>query len=89
MVGSGPAGASPSPFAMDWQTRANRDKLEALIKEQLEFLRRSHLYNRLRRIEALEKAREEVEPIHDLGSPATRQRLEVIFYQLRLARQGR
>ncbi len=73
----------------DWQTRANRDKLEALINEMLEYVRRSHLFNRLRRLDALEKARDEIEKVHDLGSQATRQRLEEIFYLLRLARQGR
>lgn len=73
----------------DWQTRANRDKLEALIHEMLEYVRRSNLYNRLRRLDALEKARDEIEKVHDLGSQATRQRLEDIFYLLRLAWQGR
>ncbi len=66
-----------------------RDRLEALITEMLEYVRRSHLSNRLRRIDALENAREEIEKVHDLGSQATRQRLEDIFYFLRLARQGR
>ncbi len=73
----------------DWQTRANRDKLEALITEMVDYVRRSHLYNRLRRIDALQKARDEIEKVHDLSSQATRQRLEEIFYLLRLARQGR
>ncbi len=73
----------------DWQTHSNRDKLEALIKEMLDYVRRSHLYNRLRRIDALEKARDEIEKVHDLASQTTRQRLEDIFYLLRLARQGR
>ncbi len=73
----------------DWQTRGNRDKLEALINEMLDYVRRSTPYNRLRRIDAVEKARDEVEQIHDLSSRETRQRLEIIFYQLRLARQGR
>ncbi len=73
----------------DWQTRANRDKLEALINEMLEYVRRSNLYNRLRRIDAMEKARDEIEKVHDLSGQATRQRLEEIFYLLRLARQGR
>lgn len=31
----------------------------------------------------------EMEKVHDLSSAATRQRLEEIFYLLRLARQGR
>ncbi|MGI9179818.1 MAG: hypothetical protein ACR2H9_04870 [Longimicrobiaceae bacterium] len=55
----------------------------------LEYVRRSTLYNRLRRLDALEKARDEIEKVHDLGSQATRQRLEDIFYLLRLAWQGR
>ncbi len=55
----------------------------------LEYVRRSNLYNRLRRMDALEKARDEIEKVHDLGSQATRQRLKASFHLLRLARQGR
>ncbi len=41
------------------------------------------------RAEVLEKARDEIEKVHDLASQATRQRREDIFSLLPLARQGR
>ncbi len=65
------------------------DELESLLLEMLEYVRWSPLYNRLRRLDVLQKASEEIEKVHDLGSQATRQRLEDIFYHLRLARQRR
>ncbi len=55
----------------------------------LEYVRRSSFFDRLRWIDALQKASEEIEKVHDLSGQATRQRLEDIFYWLRLARQGR
>jgi CHAT domain-containing protein len=73
----------------DWRTRANRDKLEALIKEAVDSVRRSNVFARLKRLDALEKAQSEVEYIHDLGSRDSKQRLDSIFYLVRTARQGR
>jgi hypothetical protein len=73
----------------DWRTRANRDKLESLIKEAVDNVRRSNVFVRLKRLEALEKAHTEIEYIHDLGSRDSKQRLESIFYLVRTARQGR
>ncbi|CAN5892106.1 hypothetical protein BH23GEM7_BH23GEM7_14530 [soil metagenome] len=73
----------------DGHTRLSRDRPETFLLAMLEYVRRSTLYNRLRRLDALEKARDEIEKVHDLGSQATRQRLEDIFYLRRLAWQGR
>ena len=73
----------------DWRTRANRDKLEALLKQGADHVRRSSFHARLKRLESLEKAQSEMEHIHDLGSRDAMQRLDSIFYLVRTARQGR
>lgn len=73
----------------EWQARANREKLESLIKEALDYVRRTALMNKLKRLDLLVKAQAELEQIHDPGTRDSKQRLEAIFYLLRCARQGR
>lgn len=73
----------------EWQSRGNREKLEGIVKESLDFVRSHDLTARYRRLAALEKANQQLDGMRQLGERDTNQRLDVIFYQLRTARTGR
>ena len=73
----------------EWFTRGNRDMLDGIIKEAVNYLRGREVPARLQRLDALETAGGALCSVRTVSSPGTRTQLETVFVCLRAARTGR
>jgi len=73
----------------EWFTRGNRELLDGIIKEAVNYLRGRAVTAGLQRLDALATAEGALASVRLATSPGTRTQLETVFICLRAARTGR